>query len=468
MATFLIVDDEETFSKNAARFLEKGGHTVRTAATGGAGLSAFAECSPDAVVLDYRLPDIDGIAVIARIRAQDATVPILMITGHGSIELAVEAMKAGANDLLTKPVALADLRQRLVQLAQRQLDASRLQYYEARDRTAGGLDAIVGESAVMRDLRDRIGRVADVVVDGAIPPVLIIGETGTGTELVARACHFGSARRDKPFIELNCAAIPANLLESELFGHERGAFTDAKERKHGLIEAADGGTLFLDEIGEMDIGMQAKLLKVIEDGKLRRVGSVQERKVDVCVLAATNQDLEERIRLGAFRADLYFRLAVLKVRVPALRERAGDAPLLARHFLVEFARRYRKPGIRFAPGVEAAIEAHAWPGNVRELRNVVEQAVLLAGGETIDAGELMLPQASAAVMASAANRPPPPLSADAADSGSTLERVEREMLLQALTEAGGNVSKAARELGVSRDTLRYRMEKHGLAGGRVV
>ena len=417
MATFLIVDDEETFSKNAARFLEKGGHTVRTAATGGAGLSAFAECSPDAVVLDYRLPDIDGIAVIARIRAQDATVPILMITGHGSIELAVEAMKAGANDLLTKPVALADLRQRLVQLAQRQLDASRLQYYEARDRTAGGLDAIVGESAVMRDLRDRIGRVADVVVDGAIPPVLIIGETGTGKELVARACHFGSARRDKPFIELNCAAIPANLLESELFGHERGAFTDAKERKHGLIEAADGGTLFLDEIGEMDIGMQAKLLKVIEDGKLRRVGSVQERKVDVCVLAATNQDLEERIRLGAFRADLYFRLAVLKVRVPALRERAGDAPLLARHFLVEFARRYRKPGIRFAPGVEAAIEAHAWPGNVRELRNVVEQAVLLAGGETIDAGELMLPQASAAVMASAANRPPPPLSADAADSG---------------------------------------------------
>ena len=465
MATFLIVDDEETFSKNAARFLEKGGHTVRTAATGGAGLCAFAECSPDAVVLDYRLPDIDGIAVIARIREQDATVPILMITGHGSIELAVEAMKAGANDLLTKPVALADLRQRLVVLAQRQLESSRLQYYEARDRTAGGLDAIIGESTAIRDLRDRIARITDVVVDGAMPPVLIIGETGTGKELVARACHFGSARREKPFIELNCAAIPANLLESELFGHERGAFTDARERKHGLIEAADGGTLFLDEIGEMDIGMQAKLLKVIEDGKLRRVGSVQERKVDICVLAATNQDLEERIRLGAFRADLYFRLAVLKIRVPALCERTGDALVLARHFLAEFARRYRKPGIRFAPAAEAVIAGHGWPGNVRELRNVVEQAVLLAAGEVISIGELMLSQAPVAVVAAPAAATPP-VSADVADTGSSLDRVEREMLLQALNVASGNVSKAARELGVSRDTLRYRMEKHGLAGGR--
>jgi two-component system response regulator AtoC len=470
MATFLIVDDEETFSKNAAKFLEKGGHTVRTAATGGAGISAFTECSPDAVVLDFRLPDIDGLTVIARIRALDAAVPILMITGHGSIELAVEAMKAGANDLLTKPVALGDLRQRLVQLAQRQLEATRLQYYETRERGTGGLGAIVGDSAVMHELRERIARIADVDVKGAVPPVLIIGETGTGKELVARACHFGSARRDRPFIEINCAAIPANLLESELFGHERGAFTDAKERKHGLIEAADGGTLFLDEIGEMDVGMQAKLLKVIEDGKLRRVGSLQERKVDVCVLAATNQDLEERIRQGAFRADLYFRLAVLKIRVPALRDRDGDALVLARHFLAEFARRYRKPGIRFDSTAEAALAAHAWPGNVRELRNVVEQAVLLAGADVIAAGALMLPQP--ALPAAAPTAPPgvatatTASAADPADGGSTLDRVEREMLLQALAVSGGNVSKAARELGVSRDTLRYRMDKHGLGNGR--
>jgi DNA-binding NtrC family response regulator len=451
MATILIIDDEETFLKNAARFLEKAGHAVTTAMTGRDGLAAFAQCAPDAVVLDFRLPDQDGLRVIKQLRAQDATVPILMITGHGSIELAVEAMKAGANDLLTKPLALSDLRERIGVMTQRQRESSRLQYFEAKQRAAD--QSIIGESAGIRQLRARISRITEVGNVEGLPPVLITGETGTGKELVARACHFGSQRADQAFIELNCAAIPVNLLESELFGHERGAFTDARERKLGLVEAAEGGTLFLDEIGEMDLGLQAKLLKVIEDRKFRRIGSVHERQVNLRIIAATNQDLEERIRTGRFRADLYFRLRVLQLSVPPLREREGDAILLARHFLAEFSRRYRKAGLTLSRAGESAIVAHAWPGNIRELRNMMEQAVLLCAEAEIGPEDLFLPNPS---------RQPDRLPEPGSASGSSLDRVEREMLVKALTENGNNVSRAARSLGISRDTLRYRIDKHGL------
>ncbi|WP_300439627.1 sigma-54 dependent transcriptional regulator [Zoogloea sp.] len=456
MTSILIIDDETTLARNAARFLEKGGHGATTASTGREGLKLFGELQPDAVVLDFRLPDMDGLAVIAAIRADDAQVPIIMITGHGSIELAVEAMKAGANDLLTKPVALGELRQRIAQLTQRQRENSRLQYYEARERDRSQLDAIVGASPAVAELRDRIARIASVEGIETLPPVLIIGETGTGKELVARACHFCSPRRDKPFVEVNCAAIPASLLESELFGHERGAFTDARERKLGLLEAADGGTLFLDEIGEMDRGLQAKLLKVLEDGRLRRLGSVQERQVNVRILAATNQDLEKHIEAGLFRADLYFRLRVLQIHVPPLNAREGDVLVLARHFLADFAQRYRKGALQLSPAAERLLVDHDWPGNVRELRNLMEQAALLASDSLIGPDDLPL---------SPARRPGNP--AAAPDTGtSALERVERDLLVQALADTRGNVSQAARQLGISRDTLRYRMEKHGLPGKR--
>ena len=456
MASILIIDDETTLARNAARFLEKGGHGATTAGTGREGLKLFGELRPDAVVLDFRLPDMDGLAVIAAIRADDAQVPIIMITGHGSIELAVEAMKAGANDLLTKPVALGELRQRIARLTQRQRESSRLQYYEARERDRSQLDAIVGDSPAMAELRDRIARIAGVEGIETLPPVLIVGETGTGKELVARACHFCSPRRDKPFVEVNCAAIPASLLESELFGHERGAFTDARERKLGLLEAADGGTLFLDEIGEMDRGLQAKLLKVLEDGRLRRLGSVQERQVNVRIVAATNQDLEKHIEAGQFRADLYFRLRVLQIHVPPLRAREGDVRVLAHHFLADFAQRYRKGPLALTPAAERLLAGHDWPGNVRELRNLMEQAALLATAPGIGPDALPL---------SPARRPGTPTAAP--DAGiSALERVERDLLTQALSDTRGNVSQAARQLGISRDTLRYRMEKHGLPGKR--
>lgn len=454
MSSILIIDDEETYSKNAARFLARAGHETSTAATLTQALRLFRELSPDVVILDYRLPDGTGLEFLQQVRGAESDVHIILITGHGTIELAVEAMKAGADDLLTKPVALSALRDRIGALAQRQRASSRLKFFEAREREAS--QNIRGDSATMRALVQRIERVAAVEGDGMLPPVLITGETGTGKELVARACHFWSSRRDRPFIEINCAALPAQLLENELFGHERGAFTDAKERKIGLIEAADGGTLFLDEVGEMDLALQAKLLKVIEDGRFRRIGSVQEQQVHVRIVAATNRELEQRVDDGAFRADLYFRLRVLQLNVPALRERDGDAVLLAQHFCEEFAQRYRRPLLRLSTEAQALVQAHHWPGNVRELRNVMEQAVLLAGGELITAQDLMLPTsaAKAAAPMSAGKESSP------AQSGSALERMERDMLVNALRDAQNNVSQAARLLGISRDTLRYRMEKH--------
>jgi transcriptional regulator with PAS, ATPase and Fis domain len=328
-----------------------------------------------------------------------------------------------------------------------------VEYYHARD--AGTLDQLVGECRDITGLKTRIRRVVQMEsTDGNSPPsILITGETGCGKELVARACHYESPRRDGPFIEVNCAAIPANLLESELFGHERGAFTDAGERKIGLIEAADGGTLFLDEIGEAEPAIQAKMLKVLEDQRIRRLGSVQERRVDVRVIAATNQLLEQRVTEGRFRADLLYRLRVIHFVVPPLRERGTDIGLLANRFLDQFARRYGKAALKFTPAAIAALSAYSWPGNVRELRNIVEQTVLIVQHDTIDATDLSLPQIT------------PPAAIETAPTlaeGIELATVELDLIRQALEKTGWNITQAARMLGISRDTLRYRMEKHRL------
>lgn len=457
MAHLLVIDDEETLARNIARFLERSGHSVTLAGTLAEGQRCFAELAPDAVLLDFRLPDGTGLEFIRALRAQDAQCPIMLITGHGSIELAVDLMKAGADDLLTKPVSLAELRERLHRLLQRQREATRLRYLEDRERQASHL--LVGESVPMQQLRARIDRLAQAAQlvagdGGTLPPILITGETGVGKELVARTCHQFSLGAQAPFVEINCAAIPDQLLESELFGHEKGAFTDARERKLGLLEAADGGSLFLDELAEMALPLQAKLLKVIEDGRLRRLGAVTERAVRVRILAATNQDLEACVASGRFRADLYFRLRVLPLPVPPLRERGADIALLARRFCEQFAQRYRRAGMALSAAALERLQAHHWPGNVRELRNVIEQAVLLAAGPAIEVHDLMLPPGSV--------EPDP--GAQSAHAGSRLDHMEREALQAALQQAGDNVSQAARLLGISRDTLRYRMEKHGLRG----
>ncbi len=451
MSNILIVDDEVTFAKNLAKYLTRFNHDVATAATVAEGLQLFRSRSPDVLVLDFRLPDGTGMDFIEQVRATDESVHIILITGYGTVELAVDAMKAGANDLLTKPVSLNELRERIDAMTQQQRTSSRLRYFESREREAS--HSILGQSPAIKALTQRIERMASVDAEGMLPPILITGETGTGKELVARACHFLSARRDRPFIEINCAAMPPNLLETELFGHERGAFTDAKERKIGLLEAADGGTLFLDEVGDMDLTLQAKLLKIIEDGRFRRIGAVQEQQVYVRIVAATNHDLQARVDEGAFRADLYFRLRVLQLSVPPLRDREDDATYLAQQFCQQMGLRYRRERIHLGPQALAAIAAHRWPGNVRELRNVIEQAVLLATTDTIEAHELMLPALRSSTTSDTSG---------AGESGSALDRSERELLVKALAESNHNVSQAARILGISRDTLRYRLEKHAL------
>ena len=453
----VVVEDEAVLAKNILIYLERYGYEVHLAGSAEEGLALLEHVRPDAVVLDFNLPGIDGLEALARIRAFDAGIHVLMLTGHGSVEMAVDAMKAGAFDFLTKPLALSKLRLLLDKAIGQSRRDSALDYYQKRDARAAP-EGLLGESAPMLALKQTLAQLLQAesqMRDGDAPAVLVLGETGAGKELVARALHFNGPRRARPFVELNCAALPAQLLESELFGHERGAFTDARERKLGLVETAEGGTLFLDEIGDMDIALQAKLLKLLEEKTVRRLGSLREQRVDVRIVAATHRPLEALVRDGRFRADLYFRLRVVQVRLPPLRERGADILLLARHFLRHHAARYGKPTPALASAGEAALLHYGWPGNVRELRNVIEQAVLLNTHGVIGADDLALSRlgAPAAVSPAAEQR-------EAADL--TLPEMERQALVKALDLSDGNVTRAARELGISRDTLRYRIEKYGL------
>jgi DNA-binding NtrC family response regulator len=454
----LVIEDEEILAKNIHIYLERHGYEVRIAHSAEQGLGQLESLRPDAVLLDFNLPGLDGLEALSRIQAFDPAIRVLMITGHGSVEMAVEAMKRGAVDFLTKPVALGKLRLLLDKAMAEARRAQALHYYQQRDALGGAIDGLLGESAPMTALRQTVEQVVQAesqLRDGDAPAVLVLGETGTGKEVVARALHYNGPRRDKPFVELNCAALPAQLLESELFGHERGAFTDARERKLGLVETAEGGTLFLDEIGDMDIALQAKLLKLLEEKTVRRLGSLREQRVDVRIVAATHRPLETLVREGRFRADLFFRLGVVQVRLPPLCERGDDIVLLARHFLQLHAARYGKPAPALTAEAEQLLRQHRWPGNVRELRNVIEQAVLLNSGAPIGAAQLALSTLGAPEPASAAPR---------AAAERTLPEMERQALLHALQLSEGNVTRAARELGISRDTLRYRMEKYGLEG----
>ena len=358
-------------------------------------------------------------------------------------------------DLLTKPVTLANLHEVVQRALQERGERRALDLYRERDAKEASLDALVGNSPAMQSLRDLIRTVAatEPADNSPVAPILVLGETGTGKELVARACHQTGPRAKAPFVEINCAALPAHLIEGELFGHEKGAFTDAHARKTGLIEAADGGTLFLDEIGELDLALQAKLLRVLENLRVRRLGSVTDRQVNVRIVAATNRDLDAQVQAGTFRADLMYRLKVFQINLPPLRARATDIPLLAKHFLDQLASRYARTSLALDESALAALSAHDWPGNVRELRNVLERAVLVQRSGLLNAADLLLPVA----------RPFAAANPIAVGSSSTsLEALEREHLLQALNACNWNVTQAARKLEISRDTLRYRMERHRL------
>jgi two-component system, NtrC family, response regulator AtoC len=378
------------------------------------------------------------------------------MTAYGTIEGAVEAVKLGAFDYLKKPVDLDELKLLADRAGEHSQLRQELSYYRQRAAADVPFAGVVGNSPAMRAVLDQARQIATLE---ETPPVLIIGETGTGKGLVARTIHAGSSRASKPFIEVNCTALPATLMEAELFGHERGAFTDAKESRMGLFEAATGGFLFLDEVGDIELALQGKLLKAVEERSVRRVGGIRDRKIDVRILAATNRDLERDAHGERFRRDLYFRLAVILLRLPPLRERGDDVLTLAEHFVQRFSAKYGKPVERLDPRSRDPLLAYPWPGNVRELSHVIERAVLWSRGPTLDIEHLALEVPSAPPAALDEQRGP--LSAPQ-PSGMDLEQWERTLIEQALRETDGNQTRAAQRLGISRDTLRYRLKKYGL------
>ena len=455
----LIIEDETVLAKNMRLYLERSGFEARSTETAEDGLLQIREFRPDVVILDFQLPGRNGLDLLADLHRIDPGIPVIMLTGQASVDMAVEAMKLGAVDFLTKPVALGKLKLVIDKVLGAERTEKTLAYYRERESQGSGIARLLGESPPLQQLKSMVHRLLEAEAalgDDEPPAVLITGETGSGKEVLARGIHFDGPRKSGPFIELNCGSIPAQLLEAELFGHERGAFTDAKERKLGLVEAADGGTLFLDEIGDMDPTLQVKLLKLLEEKTVRRLGSVRDQKVNVRIIAATHQPLEQLVSEGRFRSDLFFRLRIVQLALPSLRERGEDILLLARQFLAQQSVRYNKGQLRFSAAAESAMLSYAWPGNVRELRNVIEQTVLLASDPVIEPAQLPF--------CSVLGNPPADNTPIVAPEGSmSLDQLERDLLLKALSKTSWNVTHAARLLGISRDTLRYRIDKHGIA-----
>ena len=462
--TVLIVDDERTLARAIKAYLEEAGYHAEVADDAAAALPLLASLRPDVVFTDVRLPGMSGIELLRKIREFDPNIAVVVMTAHGTIEGAVEAVKLGAFDYLKKPLDLEELK--LLAGRARETNALRqeLSYYRNRAVRDLPFADVVGRSPAMHAVLEQARHIAELE---ETPPVLITGETGTGKGLVARTIHASGPRSAKPFIDVNCTALPASLMESELFGHERGAFTDAKESRLGLFEAAEGGFIFLDEIGDVELALQGKLLKAIEQRVVRRVGGTRDRKIDVRILAATNRDLEREAERDRFRKDLYFRLAVILLHLPPLRERGEDVLLLADHYLGRFSAKYGRPGRRLTPDAQGELLRYPWPGNVRELSHVIERAVLWSRGEELAPEHLGLsqPQGPSDLQSPApdGNEVTPPVTAGP-QSSLTLDQWERQMLEQALRDTGGNQTRAAQKLGISRDTLRYRMKKHGLSG----
>jgi two-component system, NtrC family, response regulator AtoC len=458
----LIVDDEQVLASAMADYLSRHGYAVKVEGSGEQALKSIEAESPDLVLLDYRLPRMDGLVVLRKIKESRPEIEVVMLTAHGSVEKAVEAMRFGAYDYLSKPIDLEELRLVVEKALESLRRAQELDYLRSRIDRENPSHDIIGDSEPMRQVRRLIDQIASIeVLSGReAPAILITGETGSGKELVAGAIHARSRRAKEPFVEINCAAIPLTLLEAELFGYEKGAFTDAKAAKVGLFEAADGGTLFLDEIGTMDLALQAKLLKAIEERSVRRLGSVRSRRFDVMLIAATNLPLDRAIRERTFREDLYYRLNVLNIHLPSLRDRGDDAVQLAEHFVGLHARRYNRGSKELTEAAKGAIEGYRWPGNVRELSNVIERAVLLQNGPRIDKADLALSAAPAAEGAATATGESA-LTVDLS-KGIVLEELERTIIERVLSRTGWNRTRAAQLLGLSRETLRYRIEKHNL------
>jgi DNA-binding NtrC family response regulator len=450
----LVVDDEKNMRLSLQTVLEGESYAVRLADSAEAGLKLIQQENFFMVITDARLGGMSGYEFLKTVAEKRPELPVIMITAYATPKLAVEAIKSGATDYLAKPFEPDELLHAVGRCAERHRLLTENAALKARAGNGIRIENIVGESAKMRELRQLIQTVAPTDAT-----VLILGESGTGKELIAGAIHFHSHRASAPYIRLNCAAIPETLLESELFGYERGAFTGAHRTKRGYVEEADGGTIFLDEIGDMSRSLQAKLLRFLEDGSFTRVGGTQELRVQVRLIAATNRNIVEAIKKGEFREDLFHRLNVMQFRPPPLRERGSDIPLLARNFLKGFAAKLGRSVKDISPLAMQALQAHSWPGNVRELRNVIERAVILEATEWIQPASLPDFEVESRL------RDGPVERSGAARGGSLPEallRFEREMILDALESCGGSLSKAASALDLSRHSLRYRMGRLGL------
>ncbi len=447
-ATVLVVDDEKNILTSVSRALGLEGYDVEVAGSAEVALDKLRQQSFDAILLDVQLPGIDGLAMLDELQKLEVSIPVIMMSGHATIEVALRAIRRGADDFIEKPIGS----DRLVLSLKRSLELRELQQ-ENRDlrRRYGPGESLLGQSAAIRRLREQIGLAAT-----SSAPVLILGERGTGKELVAGAIHTASSRADGPLEKLNCAAVPDGLIESELFGHEAGAFTGATKRRHGKFERAHGGTLFLDEVGDMPPQMQAKLLRVLQEGEIERVGAGSTVDVDVRVVAATNKSLDAEIEAGRFRADLFDRLNVVPLRVPALRERAEDIPFLAEHFLGLACEAHDRPGKEIAPGAMQLLAGYGYPGNVRELKNLVERLVILTPSTTITEAEAraLLP-IDPGPSSGMYFRPETPLR-------EMVEAVERDLITKALEHRDGHVTKTAADLGLERSHLYKKMRALGL------
>jgi DNA-binding NtrC family response regulator len=443
----LVAEDDRPTRESLGRALTQGGYRTLTAADGGGALAILQERSVDVLVTDLKMPGLDGMALLERVRAESPETVVIMLTAFATVDLAVEAMKKGAYDFLTKPIHL----DKLDLLIRHALEARRLAHenreLRRRLRETSASKPLLGRSPAMQRLRESIQQVA--ATDAA---VLILGESGTGKELVAHAIHDGSRRADRPLVKVSCAALPEGLLESELFGHERGAFTGARDRRKGRFELAHEGTLFLDEVGDMSSETQAKLLRVLQEQEFERVGGTETVRVDVRLITATNRELEDLVAEGTFREDLYYRLNVVRIRVPPLRERLEDVPILLAHFLRTFAERWGKAVPEVTPEALSLLCRYAWPGNVRELQHVVESLLVFAKGDPIAAGDL-----------------PPAVRGDARapESGdraprTTLRDLERQAVAGTLVATAGNKRKAAEILGIGLKTLYRKIHEFGL------